>query len=204
MNIASTFPPSQERARSPSRTRCNRVGTGSSAPPCELLSRSSFDFPRALEVTVVCCQSDNRASIRSNDKRLLLHRTKWTIALQVLVVDRRPASELRDGVLSIGHLLLMTAASTKRFIVAINGIYKAFEQNVTGVTALFATFILEMHHDISPQRGKDMATKLRFIFAAVLVMAAFIAINSWAAGKHDAAGHIAAAGSYRAGLWNAY
>jgi hypothetical protein len=50
-----------------------------------------------------------------------------------------------------------------------------------------------------------MATKLRFIFAAVLVMAAFIAINSWAAaGKHDAAGHIAAVGSYRTSLWNAY
>src|SRR6516164_8807173 len=33
------------------KTRCNRVGLGSSTPPCELLSRSSFDFPRALEVT---------------------------------------------------------------------------------------------------------------------------------------------------------
>jgi len=49
-----------------------------------------------------------------------------------------------------------------------------------------------------------MATKLRFIFAAVLVMAAFIAINSWAAGKHDAAGYTAAAGSYRANLWTVY
>jgi hypothetical protein len=49
-----------------------------------------------------------------------------------------------------------------------------------------------------------MATKLRFIFATVLVMAAFLAINSWAAGKHDAAGHIAAAGTYRANLWNLY
>ena len=38
-----TFLPSQERARSPFRTRCNRVGSESSTPPCELLSRSSFD-----------------------------------------------------------------------------------------------------------------------------------------------------------------
>jgi len=75
---------------------------------------------------------------------------------------------------------------------------------VTGITARFATFVLQMHHDISPQRGEDMATKLRFIFAAVLVMAAFIAINSWAAGKHDAAGYTAAAGSYRANLWTVY
>ena len=49
-----------------------------------------------------------------------------------------------------------------------------------------------------------MGTKLRVIFAAVLVMAAFIAINSWAAGKHDEAGHVAAGGSYRASLWNVY
>ena len=33
-----------------------------------------------------------------------------------------------------------------------------------------------------------MATKLRIIFATVIVVAAFVAINSWAAAKHDAAG----------------
>jgi hypothetical protein len=38
-------------------------------------------FSRALEVRLYC-QSDNRVSIRSNDKRLLPHRTKWTIALR--------------------------------------------------------------------------------------------------------------------------
>jgi hypothetical protein len=48
----------------------------------------------------------------------------------------------------------MSAASTKRFIATINEIYKAFEQRVTGITAFFATFVLQMHHDISPQRGE--------------------------------------------------
>ena len=49
-----------------------------------------------------------------------------------------------------------------------------------------------------------MATKLRIIFAMVIVMAAFVAINSWAAGRHDAAGHITPTGSYRANLWTVY
>jgi hypothetical protein len=49
-----------------------------------------------------------------------------------------------------------------------------------------------------------MATKLRFIFAAVLVMAAFVAISSWAAATHDTAGRITATGSYHASLWRVY
>jgi len=49
-----------------------------------------------------------------------------------------------------------------------------------------------------------MATKLRFLFAAVLVTTAFVAINSWAAGGHDTAGHITAKGSYHVSLWTVY
>ena len=49
-----------------------------------------------------------------------------------------------------------------------------------------------------------MATKLRVIFAAVLVTAAFVAINSWAAGRHDTAAHITATGSYQVSLWRVY
>jgi hypothetical protein len=49
-----------------------------------------------------------------------------------------------------------------------------------------------------------MATKLRIIFATVVVMAAFVAINSWAAATHDTAGHITTTGSYRASLANVY
>jgi hypothetical protein len=75
---------------------------------------------------------------------------------------------------------------------------------VTGITALFVTFVLYIHHDISPQRGEEMATKLRVIFAAVLVTAAFVAINSWAAGRHDTAGHITATGNYHVSLWRVY
>jgi hypothetical protein len=49
-----------------------------------------------------------------------------------------------------------------------------------------------------------MATKLRFIFATVLVTAAFVAINSWAAGRHDTTGHITATGNYHVSLWRVY
>ena len=49
-----------------------------------------------------------------------------------------------------------------------------------------------------------MSAKLRFVFVAVLVFTAFVAINSWAAGKHDAGGHIAATGSHRANLLTVY
>jgi hypothetical protein len=48
-----------------------------------------------------------------------------------------------------------------------------------------------------------MATKLRLIFAAVLVTAAIVAVNSWAAGRHDTAGHVTAKGSYHVTLWRA-
>jgi len=56
----------------------------------------------------------------------------------------------------------------------------------------------------SRPEGEDMATKLRFLFAAVLVTTAFVAINSWAAGGHDTAGHITAKGSYHVSLWTVY
>jgi hypothetical protein len=49
-----------------------------------------------------------------------------------------------------------------------------------------------------------MATKLRLIFAAVLVTAAIVAVNSWAAGRHDTAGHVTAKGSYHVTLWRVY
>jgi hypothetical protein len=49
-----------------------------------------------------------------------------------------------------------------------------------------------------------MGTKFRVIFATVIVMAAFVAINAWAAGRHDAAGHITTTGMYRANLWTVY
>jgi len=75
---------------------------------------------------------------------------------------------------------------------------------VTGVTALFVTLVLYIHCEISPQKGEDMATKLRVIFAVVLVTAAFVAMNSWAAGRHDTAGHITVNGSYHASLWRVY
>ena len=49
-----------------------------------------------------------------------------------------------------------------------------------------------------------MGTKLRVIFATVLVITAFVAINSWAAGRHDTAGHTTATGNYHASLWKVY
>src|SRR5262245_39673413 len=77
------FLPSQERARSRFRTRCNRVGSGSSTPPCELLSRSSFDFPRALEVTVVRCQSDNRVVNQVQKMKALLLRAGYNVSNEI-------------------------------------------------------------------------------------------------------------------------
>ena len=56
----------------------------------------------------------------------------------------------------------------------------------------------------SHPKGTDMGTKFRVIFATVIVMAAFVAINAWAAGRHDAAGHITTTGMYRASLWTVY
>ena len=52
--------------------------------------------------------------------------------------------------------------------------------------------------------GNDMSAKLRFVFVAVLVFTAFVAINSWAAGKHDTGGYITATGSHRANLLAVY
>ena len=51
-----------------------------------------------------------------------------------------------------------------------------------------------------------MAPILRIIFATVLVIAAFVAINSWAAvTKHESAVPIAAKGTiYRPDLWKVY
>jgi hypothetical protein len=48
-----------------------------------------------------------------------------------------------------------------------------------------------------------MTPKLRFIFATVLVIAAFVAIHSWAAvTKHESAAPIAPKGTiYRPDLW---
>jgi hypothetical protein len=51
-----------------------------------------------------------------------------------------------------------------------------------------------------------MAPKLRIIFATVLVLAAFVAINSWAAvTKHESTAPVATKGPiYRSDLWKVY
>jgi hypothetical protein len=51
-----------------------------------------------------------------------------------------------------------------------------------------------------------MPPKLALIFSIVIVIAAFVALNSWAAvPKHDAAAQISAKGPiYRADLWKVY
>jgi hypothetical protein len=51
-----------------------------------------------------------------------------------------------------------------------------------------------------------MAPKLALIISAVIVIAAFVAINSWAAvPKHESAAPISAKGTiYRADLWKVY
>jgi hypothetical protein len=51
-----------------------------------------------------------------------------------------------------------------------------------------------------------MAPKLALIISTVIVIAAFVAINSWAAvPKHESVGSIAAKGAiYRPDLWKVY
>jgi hypothetical protein len=54
--------------------------------------------------------------------------------------------------------------------------------------------------------GKDMTPKVTLIFSIVIVVAAFVAINAWAAvPKHDGAAQMSAKGPiYRADLWKVY
>jgi hypothetical protein len=51
-----------------------------------------------------------------------------------------------------------------------------------------------------------MAPKLALIFSVVVTVAAFVAINSWAAvPKHESASPLSAKGTiYRADLWKVY
>jgi hypothetical protein len=51
-----------------------------------------------------------------------------------------------------------------------------------------------------------MTTKLALFFSTIIVIAAFVAINAWAAvPKHDGAAQISAKGPiYRADLWKVY
>ena len=83
-----------------------------------------------------------------------------------------------------------------------------FDQIVTGVTDFSPVQLVEAKLRVWPQEG-NMASKPRklgFIFAAVFVVAAFVAINSWAAvTKHESAAPIAAKGTiYRPDLWKVY
>jgi hypothetical protein len=56
------------------------------------------------------------------------------------------------------------------------------------------------------EEGKTMAPKLALIFSVVFAVAAFVAINSWAAvPKHESASSLSAKATiYRVDLWKVY
>ena len=60
--------------------------------------------------------------------------------------------------------------------------------------------------DAKREEGNTMSPKLRFIFATILTIAAFVALNSWAAvPKHESAAPTAAKTTiYRTDLWRVY
>jgi hypothetical protein len=79
---------------------------------------------------------------------------------------------------------------------------------VTGITDFSPVQPVQAKLTVWTQEG-NMAPKphnLGFIFAAVLVMAVFVAITTWAAvPKHESAAAIAGMGTiYRPDLWKVY
>jgi hypothetical protein len=74
------------------------VGTGSSGPPCELLSRSSFDFPRALEVRLYVA---SLASTRSKDIKASADDTN--VLLSTTLIEDGIARRAVRSVQSLGH-----------------------------------------------------------------------------------------------------
>jgi hypothetical protein len=86
--------------------------------------------------------------------------------------------------------------------------FRLFDQSVTGVTDFSPVQPVQAKFRVWTQEGKmaPKPHKVGFIFAAVLVMAVFVAITTWAAvPKHESATPIAAKGTiYRPDLWKVY
>jgi len=82
-----------------------------------------------------------------------------------------------------------------------------FDQSVMCVTAFFRLSFRELEHDILPQGEEVMSpSKLQFILAVVLVVAAFIMVNVTVAAKNENGWKaLSAPGTiHRSGLTNLY
>ena len=84
--------------------------------------------------------------------------------------------------------------------------FRLYDQSVTAVTDVFPIPPVEVF--LEARGEQDMTPKLALIISTVVVIAAFVAINSWAAvPKHESnsAAPIAAKGTiYRPALWKVY